>query len=197
MNHGQIPDNEALLMRIADGDEQAFVQFYKYYYPQLRPFVFRFFSDPGQAEDAMQECFIRVWLNRDQLPTVKNVLGWMHTIVSRICINAIRNAATMEKHLKTHGNLLTETPETPEEQTLLQEVHQLIETVVSQMPPARKRIYMMSRTDGLSPAEIAEKLSLSISTVRNTLVIALREIRVHLSKYGFIGCFVILFLKPL
>jgi len=60
-----------------------------------------------------------------------------------------------------------------------------VEKFIDSMPKQRKRIYKMSREEGLKPAEIAAILSLSVSTIKNTLSTSLRDLRQFLLSMGF------------
>lgn len=176
--------NVELSLKISEGDEQAFSVFFNHHYPLVRPFVIRFFKDQDQIEDAMQEVFIRVWLNRDKLPAIENVVAWLRTITSHVCINALRKDITREMHYKQSADFSANTPTTPAESFLASEIRKLVSQAVEKMPPARRRIYLLSRAEGLKPVEIAAELSLSVNTVRNVLVSALKEIREYLIAHG-------------
>ena len=169
---------------IASGDEQAFGVFFNAHYPLLRPFLTKFFADPAQLEDALQETFIKVWINRDQLPGIENVKGWLYTIASRICINSIRKEMARASLGETLSDQQHSSSHTPHETTTAAELRRLIAEAVAGMPEARRRIYLLSREEAMKPAQIAETLSLSVNTVRNVLVSALKEIRSYLAKNG-------------
>ena len=177
-------DESALLERISEGDEQAFTVFFGNYYARVQTFVTRFISDADQAEDAIQEAFVRVWLNRDQLLGIENIAAWVRTITSRICINILRNELTRNRHTAEHALQPKSQPDTPVEKTYASEIRNLVAIAVNNMPEARRRIYLMSREEGMKPAEIADALSLSVNTVRNVQVAALKEIRAYLSSKG-------------
>ena len=66
----------------------------------------------------------------------------------------------------------------------LKEVHQLIIEAVGQLPAQRRRIYQMSRDEGMKIPEIAERLGISPNTVKNTLVMSLGFIRKYLAERG-------------
>ena len=182
----QINNEQKLLQNIAEGDEKAFALFFNHYYPQLRPFIAKFFKDEGQIEDAIEETFIRIWLNRDQLPEIKNVQAWLHTIVSRICLNLIRNSIMRNQKEDEYSNNSIKHVLPTNDYTPISEINKLIAKTVNQMPEARRNIFLLSREDGLKPAEIALKLSLSVQTVKNVLVTPLKEIRAYLVKNGHI-----------
>ena len=127
---------------------------------------------------------MRVWLNRDQLPGIENVQAWIFTIASRQCLQSIRTELNHRKKLARLQSRETGQEATPLEATQLAEISRLVSQAVNNMPPQRQRIYRMSREQGLKPAAIAEVLSLSVTTVKNALVTALKDIRNHLGAAG-------------
>lgn len=181
-----LTDNEKeLLLRIAEGDELAFGQIFRSYYSNLLNFVCRIDQNPDNIDEAIQETFIRVWISRDQLPQVQNFRAWLFTIASREAIAIIRKNLIKQKASQI---FLMNQPalnyETPAEITQAEELRRLVEGAIARMPAARRRIYLMSREEGLKPAEIAARLNLSVNTVKNTLVTALHDIRKFLAVHG-------------
>jgi RNA polymerase sigma-70 factor (family 1) len=170
---------------ISDGDEQAFLLLFKQYSPLIRPFVRRLTYSEVDADEIIQETFIRIWLYRDKLPGVKNLRGWIFTVASNESMRYMRSKLTYEKnvnHSQKSNDQQSET--TPEQCTQLAEISKVIKEAVNDMPPQRKLIYQLSRDAGLKPAAVAEQLSLSVGTVKNVLSHSLKEIRERLVKYG-------------
>jgi len=183
---GQTTDNEKeLLLKIAEGDELAFGKIFNSYYPTLLNFVSRIDQNNENADEAIQETFIRVWISRDKLPEINNFRAWLFTIASREAIALIRKNLLKKKASEI---FIRDQPilssDTPADITQAAELRRLIEQAIAYMPAARRRIYLMSREDGLKPAEIASKLDLSVSTVKNSLVTALHDIRKFLALHG-------------
>jgi len=181
-----LPGNEkALLLSIAEGDETAFSQLFYSYYPRLFSFLNKLSRQSDNIDEAIQETFIRVWLSRDQLPGVENFQAWLFTIASREAIALMRKNLLTEKSSGIYQSRQdAQHPETPAEIIQAGEIKKLAAMAIAQMPPARRRIYRMSREQGLKPAEIAAQLGLSVNTVKNTLVSALHDIRKYLSQHG-------------
>jgi len=178
-------DKQAIQERIAEGDEEAFADLFDHYYTLLRPFVWKFTQSPMETEDILQETFIRVWLSRDKLPDVDNLHSWIFTIASRQCLTLMRgNLSNRKKMGALQQQESTRSIETPADTAQVAEITRLVTIVVNQMPLQRQRIYRMSREEGLKPAAIADKLSLSVQTVKNVLVTALKEIRDQLTAAG-------------
>ncbi|NLR80427.1 RNA polymerase sigma factor [Chitinophaga eiseniae] len=189
------PDNErALLNDIANGDERAFSVLFAHYYPLLFSLVQRFSLEDSDVQEALQETFIQVWLNRDRLTDVRNVQGWLLRIATRRCREVLRKMLLQERTaLQADLSNEKQVKVTPEHQMQGGELKRLLAEALDRMPEQRRRIYLMSREMGLKPAEIAEQLSLSVSTVKNTLVIALKQIREHLEEAGYALLYIYIF----
>lgn len=181
-------------MRIASGDENAFYTFYKTYRPQLRRFAIDLTRSEADADDVLQETFMRVWLNRDKIADIDNPRAWLFTVNARVCLNWLRSKINNQKK-----NELVPVRdfqgETPFDSINISQLHELIQEAVQKMPEQRQRIFRMSRDEGKKPAEIAVELGLSGGTVRNVLMIALRDIRGNLAKAGYkLDVFILFFL---
>jgi RNA polymerase sigma-70 factor (ECF subfamily) len=176
---------ENLYLKIAEGDEQAFLVLFKTFSPLIRPFARNITHSEADAEDVIQETFIRVWLYRDKLSEIQNLKSWIFTVAAHECMRYMRQKLTYER--KT-GELVHQQPvpadASPLDFVQLNEINRLVKEAVNAMPPQRKLIYRMSRDQGLKPAAIAAQLSLSVGTVKNVLSFALKEIREHLVHSG-------------
>lgn len=77
----------------------------------------------------------------------------------------------------------------------MRRIADIVQETVQAFPPQRKLIYKLSREQGLKPGEIAARLELSVSTVKNTLLSALKAIRENIEQAGLLGAFFIFFIK--
>lgn len=175
------------MLQIASGSESAFAEFFSYYYPQLFSLVRRFSLNDEDVREALQETFLQVWLQRDMLVDIQNMRGWLLRIATRQCRAVLRkNLVVQRSENMVYENELFESQTTPvSDPTTIAELSKLVRDAVMQMPEQRRRIYQLSREEGLKPSEIAVHLSLSVSTVKNTLVTALKQIRDHLARAGY------------
>lgn len=174
-------DEKQLLASIAEGDEKAFERLFTWYYPQVYALVHRFSLNDEDVREALQETFLIVWLKRDQLMEINDIRGWLLRIASRQCRQVLRKNIL-------HKRVDPALPEmvTPAEDLQVVEVKHLIHEAILEMPDQRRRIYLLSREEGCKPSEIAERLGLSVSTVKNTLVTALKHIRDYLHRAGYV-----------
>lgn len=186
MSANQLHNEVELLLRVSEGDERAFAELFAFYYPRIYTLVYRFSLNDEDVREALQETFLTIWLQREQLTDINNLDGWLLRIASRKC------RALLRKNLlsrRTDGKAAQVANDThagdPAETLQVAEVGRLISLVVRDMPEQRRLIFTLSRQEGLKPSEIAARLNLSVSTVKNTLVTALRQIRQSLSEAGY------------
>ncbi|NLR78420.1 RNA polymerase sigma factor [Chitinophaga eiseniae] len=187
MSTNYINNEKELVLQIASGSERAFGEFFSYYYPQLFSLVRRFSLNDEDVREALQETFLQVWLQRDMLAEVQNMRGWLLRIATRQCRAVLRKNLVIQRseHKIYEDALMDAQPMTEAVPTSVAEISKLVRDAVMQMPDQRRRIYQLSREEGLKPSEIATHLSLSVSTVKNTLVTALKQIRDHLARAGY------------
>jgi len=177
-----------LFLLIAEGDEQAFNQFYLDLLPNVSPFLFRVVKSEEAVKDVLQESLTRFWLHRDKLPEIDNVRGWFFRIVSNECYRYLskmelrqRLAAQVDEHQSgIQYNISHQT----ELDISFRETQRIISQTVARLSPRQRTIYRMSREEGLTLPEIAGKLGLSRDYVKKTLMTALDIIRRKLIEAG-------------
>lgn len=174
-----------LLSRIAEGDEAAFFTLFSEYAPLIRPFARNVTHSADDAEEILQETFIRIWLHRDKITEIENLRSWIFTVAARESMRYMREKLTYERKVgESIQQIPAQTSITPLHYAQLAEVQRVIRETVAAMPAQRKLIYQLSREEGLKPSAIAEKLSLSVGTVKNVLSHALKDIREVLTTSG-------------
>lgn len=180
MSFPLVPDEKQLLQRIAQGDEAAFSILFFGYLRVIEPFIRRLTQSAVDTEEVVQETFIRVWMGRDRLEEVKSFDAWIYTIAINECYKWLKKQSRRRGPAVVEGaadiSLL--------DGLHLKEVKRLIAEAVNELPARRRRIYQLSRDQGMKIPEIAELLGLSPNTVKNTLVASLRYIRKYLALRG-------------
>jgi RNA polymerase sigma-70 factor (ECF subfamily) len=184
MNEDQhiLPDESSLFYRLSEGDVDAFTSIFNFYEPRIFPFVFKMTKSEVIAEEVVQEIFIKLWTNRASLGAVDNPKGYLFRMASNQTITHLRGKARQMKLAKAVAHFVDEESNATEEFLELKEVQSLVHEAVEQLPPQRKLIYTMSRQQGLKNDEIAQRLNISVSTVKNQLTEALRTIKNHLKQ---------------
>jgi len=177
-----IYEEKDLLAKIAEGNEMAFRQLFHQYNQILQPFITKLTRSDQAAEEVMQEVFLKIWMYREKLPLVENPKAYIIRIVSNESFNYLRRLAKDNRLLEKMKHSPVAGSPTPEQIFASRETEQLIHEAVDQLPSACQEIYLMSREQGKRIPEIASRLQLSDSTVKNQLVKALKIIRLYIAR---------------
>ncbi|HEV2480923.1 MAG TPA: RNA polymerase sigma-70 factor [Puia sp.] len=180
----------ALLCRIAEGNEAAFSELFYAYHQRLGAYVYRLTESRPATQEIVQDVFVKIWVKRATLANVEHFDAYLFTAARNHVFNYIRNMARERSRqaalvagsqAETAGSQAVEM-ETPEE-----DYHLLLDEAVAQLPPQQQRVYRLHKQEGLSHAEIAERMQLSVETVKKHMSLALRAIRDHLSMSRLTG----------
>ncbi|WP_143307650.1 RNA polymerase sigma-70 factor [Chitinophaga vietnamensis] len=171
--------SEAALIRgIHEGSRQIFTYVYERHFRELAITAWRYVKDAGIAQELVQEVFIRIW----EQPSLLNENGALRAYLYRAVINHCLNYLKKEKNIAKHHSAIAETlsdsylHHLQEEQELKVMIYQEIE----KLPPQCRKVFKMSRFDGLRYREIAEQLGISEKTVENHIINALKILREQL-----------------
>ncbi|GAO41137.1 RNA polymerase sigma factor [Flavihumibacter petaseus] len=171
--------------QIAEGDETAFKALFNHYLSRVHRMVFQVVNSEHATKDIVQEVFLQLWLGRDRLTEVDNPAAWIMRIAYNLSFRYLKKQSLQLRVKSVAGNNSDETHNT-EESINLSEVNRLIRQAIKELPPQSRRIFEMSRLEGLKPAEIAEALGISIQGVRNTLTRSGKFIKDYLARYGIL-----------
>ncbi|WP_142683542.1 RNA polymerase sigma factor [Chitinophaga polysaccharea] len=175
--------DKSLFQRISEGDEAAFGILFNTSLITLEPFIRKMVKSPESAKEVIQATFLRVWLSRDKLTDIDHPRAWLYKVAANECYTYLKKEATEYRLRGTVAAAETET-DTATRRLTLKELHAIIEEAVMSLSPQRRRIYQMSRNQGMKIPEIATELDLSPSSVKNALVFSLKAIREHLRRNG-------------
>jgi RNA polymerase sigma-70 factor (ECF subfamily) len=167
---------ESYVKALCKGDQKAFEILFLQYQPKLVFFLYGFIKDNEQARDMAQDIFLSIWNNKEKLAEVKSFKAYVYKMAKNAVCNYYDHIIVNDKFV---ADQLTHSPdsENTEETIFANQLQEMINMAVSQMPPQRKQIYMMSRIEGMSNTEIAERLNINKRTVENHLTAALADIR--------------------
>jgi len=179
---------QELLLEIASGSEAAFRELFQAYRRKLFSYLFKITASREMAEDTIQDIFLKLWAVRETLPAVGNINAYLHRMAHNYAYHGFRRMAKetlLLDHLrKQEGNNAA----SPAQELLSKEVTTYIQCLVDRLTPQQRRVFLLSREDGLKQEEIARRLNVSIFTVKKHMVDALaflrEEIRQNYSLYA-------------
>ena len=187
-------DEHTLVLRLIEGDENAFCELYAAYKNRLIYFAMRFLKSREYAEDVFQDAFAVVWQTRRFINPDTSFSSYLYTIVRNRILNQLRDMAN-EDQLKEQilSQAIDSTNET-NNHILLNDLKEIIAHALEQLTPRQREVFKMSRELQMSHKEIAEALGVSVHTVQEHISLSLKVIRSYLTKYSSTSADVLLIL---
>ena len=177
-------EERSLILRLIEGDEDAFCELYATYKNRLIYFAMRFLKSREYAEDVFQDAFTVVWQSRRFINPDASFSSYLYTIMRNRILNQLRNAANEEKLKERILSQALDYTEDTKREVMLNDLKSLISHALQQLTPRQREIFEMSREAQLSHKEIADKLGISINTVQEHISTSLKLIRTYLIKYS-------------
>ncbi|MET3876290.1 RNA polymerase sigma-70 factor [Chitinophaga sp. OAE865] len=168
------------LKLIALGDERAFNRIVRKYSQVIYPYLLYWLKSPQLAEEVAQDVFLRIWKNRHKLPDVSNFPGYVYVVTrNRVHSQFERGLPETETPDVVQADQALTNPQTALE---TKELAAIMRRAIESLPPRRKEIFLLSRNEQLTYEEIAARLGISRSTVREHMVEALVFLRAYLKR---------------
>lgn len=164
------------LKELGEGDRDAFDVLYVQYSPRVKTFLAGFVKDKDEASDMTQDLFFKIWTNRKVISKVDSFKSYLFRMARNMIYDYYEHNLVKETYSQKQ---LEKSPYTEiiEEELYAKELALLIDIAVEKMPQQRRTIFMMSRKEGLSNEEIAQRLNINKRTVENQITQALSELR--------------------
>lgn len=176
-------DND-LLMRISEGDRQAFRELYQLYTPQLYSFIKSLCTNDALCEDIVQEVFIKLWDNRAGAVNIDQLKPYLFRAAKNRFLNELRKQQTERTFIKNSLYNGIET-ETPEQQLTFKEGMRLGDEALARLSPKKRIIVTLSTRENLSLDDISHRVGSSKNVVKKLLYQGLAMMR----KYEIIKYF--------
>ena len=175
-----------LILALNNGDLCAFNELFDRYAKRLYHFSMGYLKSTADAEEIVQDVFLKIWDNRTELSTQKSFESYLFAIARNGILNTIRKLKSERAYLNyvkinPGKNVLLD------EELNFNELEKAYHEAIEQLSPRRKEIYLLSKECFLSNAEIAMKMNISVKTVENQMTSALAKIRKTLRTLGFSG----------
>ncbi|MGB8069845.1 MAG: RNA polymerase sigma factor [Pseudolabrys sp.] len=166
--------DEALMARVARGDERAFQLLSRRHLPAMVGLARRILGNAGEAEDVAQEAFIRVWTYAPRWQPLAQFRTWLTRVVVNLCLDRKRRARWVD--LDAAGEVVDPAPRA-DEKAESNEREQMLTAAIDRLPARQRSAIMLTYVEGMSNAQVAEVLGTSVSAVETLLIRGKQNLR--------------------
>ncbi len=166
-----------MVERLKNDDRAAFEKLFKLYSERIYYFTIRYIKNKEEAEEITQEVFVRLWNRRFDLKTELSFSSYLFMIAKNAVIDLLRKRqkeSSLNEEITPDVNAIAEKSNNSVE---YKELNEIVKNSILQLPEKRRQIFLLSRNEGLTYKEIAEKLNISIKTVESHMRLALQQLK--------------------
>lgn len=181
MNETTRHSDQYLLQSLQEGEEKAFDFIFRKYYKALCAQANLYVHDLDQAQNLVQECFIKMWESRENAAGIKNLSAYLSFMVRNRSIDHVRKfkKETITEVVSDDAGLT----ESTDEIFLSFEFEERLVEALSTLPERCRIAFEYSRFEGLTYSEIANKMEISVKGVEALMSRSLKILRVELKEY--------------
>ncbi|MCE5347347.1 MAG: RNA polymerase sigma-70 factor [Bacteroidales bacterium] len=176
-------DNE-FITKLNNGDLTAFRQLYSEYYIPLCVYADHFTKRKEIAEEIVQDVFLNIWEQKGQLRIITSLKAYLFTSIRNQCLNHLKHLQVVMEYNDYYTQLLKDaqdyyiiSQESGDSIMIANELEQSLKEAIDLLPDGCRKIFIMSRFDGLRHKDIADKLGITLNTVDKQISIALGKLK--------------------
>lgn len=182
INHHSQMNERQLFIDFQRGSQEVFDYFFEKYYPGLCVYAYRILKSNTEAEDLVQDFFVRLLENRGNLRIESSIKSYFIRSVHNRCLDYIAHQKVISTHESYQLRILAE--EDFQDYPLIDsELRQQIDRAIGNLPDGIRETFILSRFEGLSYQEIADREKLSVKTIEYRISKALAQLRKDLGEY--------------
>jgi RNA polymerase sigma-70 factor (ECF subfamily) len=181
-----------LMLRLQRGDLTGFEELIERHRDSVLNLAYRFMGDRAEAEDALQEVFMRVFRARQRYEPTARFSTWLYRIATNYCLNAVKARradrwwslhAVGDDGEEFHQDVAIDRREGPEDVLARKEVAEAIREAVNRLPDSQRMAIVLNKYHGQSYQEISRAMDLSVMAVKSLLMRARVNLRDRLARF--------------
>ena len=177
---------QALVKALKEGNQLAFSIVYKTYAAQTFSLAFKYLLNKELAEDAVQNLFLKLWLKKEEIDETKPINRYLFTMLKNDLLNTLRDSKKNIDLLEDCLSMVLELEDNSQNENLKQEQMNIIQQALEQLSPQRRKVFEMKVSGKYSNQEIADKLNLSINTIKFQYSQSLKQIRATVGELSLL-----------
>ncbi len=176
-----------LLEKIKEDNHQALEVIFLKYYSVLCAYANSVLGDKQASEDIVQGLFVKLWDNRKNFTITVSLKAYLYRTTLNLCINYLQKQKVRENYSLSQQAVneleLAFTGDYPAANLLLREMGDKFRESVRALPEQCRQVFMMIRIYGNSYQEVAQKLNISVNTVKTQMQRSMEKLRKMLKDY--------------
>jgi RNA polymerase sigma-70 factor (ECF subfamily) len=160
------PNDQHLIFQLRQGKTKALEALHKRYAHRIFGACLQFHLTAEDAEEIVQDVFVKVWENRMELKLGYSFRSYLFTIAKN-CVLKYARKKVIHHTIEHYINQRPGTATNLEQEMIFNEAQAQLETLIDNLPPKKQKIYLLSHCEGLPHKEIADKLGISVRTVES------------------------------
>jgi RNA polymerase sigma-70 factor (ECF subfamily) len=156
---------DLITKKLSEGDVNALEEIFNHFYPRLYHFSRSFLKLETGIDDILQEVFVKIWQNRRNIRNEDNFNAYIFTITRNLLLNELRRRLNDSKLKEQIYKRSVAEEYLLDRQLEYHELKERINLIVTELPESHRKVFILSRYDGLSHREIAKKMDISEKTV--------------------------------
>ncbi len=174
------------------GEEAALRQLFEQLYPRLCYFTRGLLQNSIEAEDVVQEAFMKLWRQRQQFNSLAAVRSFLYVSTRHACLNILKHQRIVRNHESGEARAPLTDETTMAQQLIKAEVLGQLHQALAKLPPGCKQVIELGYLEGLRNSEIADLLQVSVNTIKTQKARGLYLLKGWLKT---IGMFLLLLLR--
>lgn len=171
-----------LLKKIRDDNGSAFEVVFLRYYQGLCAYAASILGNKDASEEIVQNVFVKLWENRKKLAIESSLKAYLYRTVHNQCINQIESLKIRNQYTKKHTIVPFE-GDYPIANLIAQELEEKIKHSIDSLPDQCREIFTLIRLQNKSYQEVADKLGISLNTVKTQMQRAISKLKESLREY--------------
>ena len=187
-------EEKELLEKLRQNDKDAYLKLYSHYRGPIYHFITRFVKSPFYAEDILQDVFLKIWEIRSRINPELSFKAYLYRISRNLVYKFLKKAAADEAILAHTMHFFKPASDEVEISLQWKEYEKKIEEAIQQLPPKRQKVFRLCREENKSYDDVSNELSISRNTVKEHMVLAMKDITEYLKLHSGIKLPLLVFL---
>jgi RNA polymerase sigma-70 factor (ECF subfamily) len=172
-------DLEELLRQVAEQNVEAFATFYDVTRARVYGLVTRVLRDPGYSEETTQDIYLQVWRTAESYdPSAGSPLAWLMTLAHRRAVDRVRSEQAATARESRYGAANVEPPsDQVADAVILRDERRQVADCLGSLTDMQRECIQLAYYDGLTYAQVSERLSANLATIKSRMRDAIRGLR--------------------